>query len=125
VPALLAALPRSLKLRALDLVLLAGLSFGAPAVAAPVARELPMEFCWDHSPCTPGTWFMMSNGRFEADGYLGSWSVDGDQITFRFDVGTIYGGRSVAPGCWEGLMTDGGGFNGTWSMSASWAVCPS
>ena len=112
-------------MRAPHLALLASLSIGAPAAAAPETRELSIEFCWDFSPCATAPFVVKSNGRFDTVGDSGTWTLRGDQIRFQFDLGTTYRGRYVAPGCWEGRMTAGGGINGTWSMSADWAVCPS
>ena len=73
---------------------------------------------WDWDP--PGSY---KSGQIEfhgdgsfADGtYAGTWSLDGDSITFTYDGGTIYSGTlDSANGRMEGTMTSWAGLHGRW-----------
>jgi hypothetical protein len=55
-----------------------------------------------------------SNQRFVEASYEGSWSQDGDSITFTYDGGTIYTGTLSSSRRMEGTMTAWNGLTGQW-----------
>jgi hypothetical protein len=93
---------------------LAGCEF-LTAMFSPVVGDWTLYWDWESDGTyKSGPIEFKSNQRFVDASYEGSWSQDGDSITFTYDGGTIYTGTLSSSRRMEGTMTAWNGLTGQW-----------